>query len=356
MRNPMREDTKGNKLAGPGYDRLIEKRKIYLIIGAVILFFAFFTDLVIGSSGMSILDAIATLFNPSGATTQEVIIIYKLRLPVTLMAVAVGMALSLAGAVMQTILDNPMAEPYTLGISSSSGFGAALIIVLGIQAMGSGMLFVSMSAFAFSMIACGVIYAVARFRSSDKSTILLTGIALFFTFQALLSTLQLLASTNQLSEIIFWMFGNLSKSTIEQTYVVLFVLLISTIILLLNAWKYTALKLGDSHAASLGVDVVKLRRMTLIVVSILTSVAVCFVGTIGFIGLISPHIARFLTGEDHRFYIPMSMIVGAITLIFANMLSKIVTAPAIFPIGILTSLIGIPFFFYLVLSKRRFAS
>ncbi len=339
-----------------GYDALIEKRKLYITAGAAICVLVFFSDLVVGSSGMSIIDAIKTLFYPAGATTRQIVIIYNLRLPVTLMAVAVGMALALAGSVMQTILDNPMAEPYTLGISSSAGFGASLIIVLGVSAMGAGMLYVSLSAFAFSMLACLFIYMVARFRSSDKSTILLTGIAIFFTFQALLSTLQIMASSNQLSEIIFWMFGNLSKVTIEQDYVVLGVLIVAALVFMGGAWKYTALKLGDSHASSLGVDVVKLRRHTLIAVSVLTSVAVCFVGTIGFIGLIAPHIARFLVGEDHRYYIPMSMLVGAMILMVANMLSKIVIAPAIFPIGILTSLIGIPFFFYLVISKRRFAA
>jgi len=338
------------------YDALVEKRRLYLIGLIAICIVAFFVDLTVGSSGMSIIDAIRTLFMPGQASSMEILIIYDIRLPSTAMAIAVGMSLALAGSVMQTILDNPMAEPYTLGISSSAGFGAALVIVLGITAAGAGMLLVSVGAFVCSMFACLIIYLVARFRSSDKSTILLTGIAIFFTFQALLSTMQLMANSNQLAEIVFWMFGNLSRSSLEQVLIVSLVMVVSAVLFLSNSWKFTALKLGDSHASSLGVDVVKLRRFTLIVVSVLTSVAVCFVGTIGFIGLISPHIARFLVGEDHRYYIPMSMVVGAIILILANMFSKIVMAPAIFPIGILTSLIGIPFFFYLVISKRRFAS
>ncbi len=332
------------------------KRKLYLLAAIAICVFVFFIDLTVGSSGISILDAITTLFMPGQATAMQRLVVLDIRLPATLMAIAVGMSLALAGSVMQTILDNPMAEPYTLGISSSAGFGAALVIVSGVAATGAGMLYVSVGAFGFSMIACMVIYLVARFRSSDKTTILLTGIAIFFTFQALLSTSQLLANGNQLSEIVFWLFGSLANSTTDQFFVVLVILGASTVIFLANSWKYTALKLGDSHASSLGVDVTRLRRFTLIVVSILTSTAVCFVGTIGFIGLISPHIARFLVGEDHRYYIPLSMLVGAIVLILANMFSKVVIAPAIFPIGILTSFIGIPFFFYLVLSKRRFAS
>lgn len=332
------------------------KRVLYLFVTAVICVALFLIDLTVGSSGMSLKDAIETLILPNRATAMQRLIVYDIRLPATVMALLVGMGLALAGSVMQTILDNPMAEPYTLGISSSAGFGAALVIVSGITAAGSGMLYVSVGAFVFSMIACTIIYFVARFKSSDKSTILLTGIAIYFMFQALLSTMQLLANGNQLSEIVFWTFGSLSRANLDQASLVLIVLIVSAVVFLSNSWKYTAMKLGDIHASSLGVDVPKLRRMTLVVVSVLTSVCVCFVGTIGFIGLISPHIARFLVGEDHRYYIPMSMLVGAIVMVVANMFSKVVNDPAIFPVGILTSLIGIPFFFYLVLSGRRFAS
>jgi iron complex transport system permease protein len=350
------EITEDDSLKSGGYDSLVGRRRLFILTAAVACVVVFFVDLTVGSSGMSVIDAFTTLVMPGQATSMQKLIVFDIRLPATLMAIGVGMALALAGAVMQTILDNPMAEPYTLGISSSAGFGAALVIVLGISAAGAGMLYISIGAFVCSMAACAVIYLIARFRSSDKTTILLTGIAIFFTFQALLSTLQLMANGNQLSEIVFWMFGSMSRATTDQFLIVFAVLVASSILFLWNSWRYTALKLGDAHAASLGVNVMTLRRMTLIVVSVLTSVAVCFVGTIGFIGLISPHISRFLVGEDHRYYIPMSMLVGAIVLIVANMFSKVVTAPAIFPIGILTSLIGIPFFFYLVLSKRRFAS
>ena len=340
-----------------GYDHLIGRRRLYLAASVMVCAAAFFIDLTVGSSGMSVFDAIRTLIAPGQATAMDRLIIYDIRLPATTMAIAVGMSLALAGSVMQTILDNPMAEPYTLGISSSAGFGAAMMIVIGSSAVGAmGIIMISAGAFGCSMLACLVIYAVARFRASDKSTILLTGIAIFFMFQALLSTMQLLANSNQLSEIVFWMFGSLSRCSLEQGGVVILVLSISALIFILSSWKYTALKLGDAYASSLGVDVARLRRRTLVVVSVLTSVAVCFVGTIGFIGLIAPHISRFLVGEDHRYYIPMSMTVGAIILILANMLSKVVAAPSIFPVGILTSFIGIPFFFYLVLSKRRFAS
>ncbi len=351
-RNKVKEPPKGTE----GYSQLISRRCTYITFGALLCAAIFFADLAVGYSGITFFDAIRTIIRPDSSTPMERLIIIDIRLPTSLMAVAVGMGLALAGAVMQTILDNPMAEPYTLGISSAAGFGAALVIVTGITVAGAGMMYISAGAFVFSILACTVIYLVARFKSSDKSTILLTGVAIFFTFQALLSTTQLLANGNQLSEIVFWMFGSLTKSTIEQFTIVLVVLLVSASILLFNSWKYTALKLGDTYASNLGVNVIRLRRMTLVVVSILTSVAVCFVGTIGFIGLISPHISRFLVGEDHRFYVPMSMIIGATVLLVANMLSKVVQAPAIFPIGILTSLIGIPFFFYLVLTKRRFAS
>ncbi|MBQ7405547.1 MAG: iron ABC transporter permease [Candidatus Methanomethylophilaceae archaeon] len=338
------------------YDELQQKRLLLVTVGLVLCATLFVIDISVGSSGMGFIDVLRTLFFPERSTDMEVLIIHNLRLPPTLMAIVVGAALGLAGSAMQTILDNPMAEPYTLGISSASGFGAALCIITGLTLTALGAMAVPLFAFIFSMVACIVIYTVARFRSSDKSTILLTGIAVFFTFQALLSTSQLLANGNQLSEIMFWMFGSMTRVEMDQITLVIVVLVISTFILLRNAWKFTAMRLGDSHAMSLGVDITKIRRSTLIVVSVLTSVAVCFVGTIGFIGLIAPHISRFLVGEDHRYFMPMSMIVGAIILSLANMMSKIVADPMVFPIGILTSLIGIPFFFYLVITRRGLGS
>jgi iron complex transport system permease protein len=183
--------------------------------------------------------------------------------------------------------------------------------------------------------------------------LVLGGIALLFLFQALLSLLQFIASPEALQEIVFWLFGSLQKATWPKLWIVTSVIAACAPFLVADIWKLTALKLGDERAKGLGVDVRRLRLRAFSLASALTGAAVAFVGTIGFVGLVAPHIARIFVGEDQRGFLPASALFGALLLSIASIASKMVKPGAIFPIGIVTALIGVPFFVWLILSSRR---
>lgn len=280
-------------------------------------------------------------------------IVWTIRLPVALMALTVGAALGISGAVMQTILNNPLASCYTLGISAAAGFGAALAIVAGGVLPIAIDYAIPLNAFAFAALACALVFLMGRLRGMTPEAMVLAGIALLFLFQALLSLLQFVASPEALQQIVFWLFGSLAKSSWEKIAIVAATTTAIIPVLLADSWRLTALKLGDDRARGLGVDVRALRLRCFVVISLLTGAAVAFVGTIGFIGLVAPHVARMLVGEDQRFLMPMSALCGAALLSTASIASKMIVPGTLFPIGIVTAMIGVPFFVWLVLGVRR---
>ncbi len=281
-------------------------------------------------------------------------IIRDIRLPMALMAVVVGASLGIGGCEIQTILRNPIASPYTLGISSAASFGAAMGLILNANLFNvSETLAVTVNAFAFSLLVAAAIYIFSRQRQIGKTAIILFGVALNFLFNSLTMILQYIAEEDKLQSLIFWTFGSLLKTTWGKFYIVLSVFAACFIILYKNAWKLTAMTLDDTKARSIGVDTGKVRRSVIFITSLLSAVAVCFVGTIGFVGLIAPHIARQLAGEDQRFFMPLSSLMGAFIMSLAFVISKIVIRGVILPIGLVTSVIGIPFFIMIIFSKMR---
>jgi iron complex transport system permease protein len=336
------------------YER-ITRRKLACLLGVVgAMVFTFFIDVMTGPAWLSMQEVIQAIFWPDSSDTMVHTIVWLIRLPVALMAIVVGAALGVAGAEMQTILGNPLASPYTLGISAASGFGAALAMVLGIGIIPyAEEFFVPLNAFIFSMISCMTIYMLARGRKAQTETIILVGIAFLFLFNSLLALLQYMASENQLQAVIFWLFGSLMKATWSKLAIVTAVVILLIPMLAGDAWKLTALRLGDSKAQSLGINVRKLRLKVFISVSLITATAVCFVGTIGFVGLVAPHISRMLVGEDQRFFLPLSALCGALLLSAASVGSKMILPGSIFPIGIITSFIGVPFFLALILTRKE---
>ena len=280
-------------------------------------------------------------------------IVWDIRLPYALMAIVVGMALGLAGAEMQTILNNPLASPFTLGVSSAAAFGAALAIVLGIGIPGiDPQWFISANAFIFALLAAFMLDAVTRWTRVATSGVVLFGIALVFTFNALVSMMQFIASEDTLQGLVFWTMGSLARATWIKLTILLVVFLVLFPWSMMNAWKLTALRLGEDRAISFGIDVRRLRLTTLLRISILSALAVAFVGPIGFIGLVAPHIARLIFGEDHRFYLPASAFIGALVLSMASVASKNLIPGVIIPVGIVTSLVGVPFFLSIILRHR----
>ena len=335
------------------YSSFTRKRTIILIIALLIMAGAFFFNLFTGSSGTSPAKMFATIFNPGAADVRVRAIVWDMRMPISIMGVLTGAALGVAGAVMQTILNNPLASPYTLGVSAGAGVGASLVMVLGGGSLVIlGRFLVPAAAFVFALAACFSIYIISRAKNFTPSVMVLAGIGMVFFFQAFQSFLQYMASQETLQNITFWTFGSLTKADWVNIPILAIVFGIVFIIFMVNAWKLTAMRLGDNRAKSMGVNVDKLRKRMFVLISILTATAVAFVGTIGFIGIVGPHIARMIVGEDQRFFMPMSCVCGAIILSLASGVSKILVPGAIFPIGIITSLIGVPFYLLLLLRKK----
>jgi iron complex transport system permease protein len=282
------------------------------------------------------------------------VVIWEIRMPVALMAVVVGAALSAAGAQMQTILNNPLASPFTLGISAAASFGASLALVFGVGLLPWAIEYVvSVNALIMAMAAALFIHVMSQRRGVTVETIVLLGITLVFTFNALLALVQYLASEQALAAVVFWTMGSLTRATWPKLAITTVVLVIAVPLFMRRAWALTTLRLGEDKAASFGVNVRRLRLETMLIVSVLAAVPVAFVGTIGFIGLVGPHIARMLIGEDQRFFLPASVLSGAAILSLTSVISKSIVPGTIFPIGIITALVGVPFLFSLIMTNRR---
>lgn len=330
------------------------KRLMLLGVGLIVLLVSLLADISWGPSDLTIYDVVKTILNPAAATVQMQVIVWDIRLPIAIMAVLVGGMLGVAGAEMQTILNNPLADPFTLGISSAAAFGAALAIVFRLNLIpGAGAFLVTANAFAMAILASLVLYAFTKVRGVTAETMILVGIAMMFTFNALLALMQYGASENELAQIVFWMMGSLARATWVKIAISVFILALTVPFFMRRNWALTALRMGDDKAASLGVNVKRLRVEMLIGISLLAATAVSFVGTVAFVGLVGPHIARMIVGEDQRYFLPLSAMASALIMSLTSILSKAITPGVIYPIGIITSLIGIPFFISLILAVRR---
>ncbi len=340
--------------AGGARYRALARRKLLILFGlSALLFLSFAIDLAWGPARYELGEVLRAIFSPSSVSVQVRTVVWDIRMPVAVMAIVVGAALSLSGAQMQTILANPLASPFTLGISAAASFGAALGIVTSISLVpvAAGML-VPVNAFIVALAATLFIHFVSQLRGVTVQTVVLLGIALVFSFNALLAFLQYLASEQALSAVVFWTMGSLTKATWPKIWVTLAVLVLAVPLFARNAWALTAIRLGEDKAASFGINVRRIRLETMLIISLLAAIPVSFVGTIGFVGLVGPHIARMILGEDQRFFLPGSILSGALLLSVTSIVSKSIVPGVVFPIGIITALVGVPFFFSLIISNR----
>ncbi|ASL88601.1 MULTISPECIES: FecCD family ABC transporter permease [Serratia] len=352
--DPMTE-AKGQPDAGVmgRYQHILRHRLLMMGVLALAILGSLLLDFTMGPSGLSLSSLWQTLLDPAAADAGTRVIVWDIRLPYALMAVVVGFALGLAGAEMQTILNNPLASPFTLGVSSAAAFGAALAIVLGIGIPGiPDQWFISANAFIFALFAALMLDGITRWTRVATSGVVLFGIALVFTFNALVSMMQFIASEDTLQGLVFWTMGSLARASWDKLGILFGVFAVLLPLSMMSSWKLTALRLGEDRAVSFGIDVRRLRLATLLRISILSALAVAFVGPIGFIGLVAPHIARMIFGEDHRFYLPASALIGALVLSMASVASKNLVPGVIIPVGIVTSLVGVPFFLSIILRHR----
>ena len=334
------------------YRRVIGRRLAIVAGLALLCVGAFVLDLVTGPSALTPTQVLGGLLSPQSLSPPQAAIVWQVRLPYALMAVLVGAALSLAGAEMLTILNNPLASPFTLGVSSAASFGAALAIVVGVSVpwVPSDWM-VPLNAFACAFGSVLLLQLMARTRSTGVETVVLLGIALVFAFNALVAFIQFVSSQESLQQLVFWSMGSLSRATWGNAGLLALALLLVTPFSLLAAGRLTSLRLGEDRARSFGVDVGRLRFMSLLRVSVLAATSVAFVGTIGFIGLVGPHVARLLLGEDHRFLLPASLLSGALIMSLASVASKTLVPGVLMPVGVVTAIVGVPVFLFLIFRR-----
>ncbi|NLK09261.1 MAG: iron ABC transporter permease [Firmicutes bacterium] len=286
------------------------------------------------------------------------IVIWRIRLPRILAAVVAGTGLAAAGCVMQNNLRNPLASPSTLGISSAAAFGANLaIIVFGagtIRSTGadavniSNPYFVTTAAFLCSMIAAGIILLLAKAGGFTPEAIVLAGVALSSLFSAGTILIQYFAEDVQIAAAVFWTFGDLGRVAWQEVIILAVIVVCATVYFLFRRWDYNALASGEETAKSLGVHVDRVRLGGMLVSSLITAVAVSFLGIIGFVGLVAPQMMRRILGGDHRHLLPASALMGALLLLVSDTLARTLVSPVVLPVGAITSFFGAPLFLYLL--------
>lgn len=338
------------------------KRKILIIGGsALAVILLFFVSVSVGAVSIPLGDVFSTIWNGGGVSLYERII-WNIRIPQTLTAIAVGAGLAIAGVVMQSILRNPLASPFTLGISNAAAFGAAVGILLfdaGTQAnSATGAVVISnpytttVCAFVFSMLTAGIILLIARTRAANPEVMILSGVALSSLFSAGIMAIQYFVDDTKLSSIVFWQFGDVSRATWEQLGLIALVTAVCIGYFMMKRWDLNAIDAGDETAKSLGVNVSRTRITGMIAASLISAIVVSFLGVIGFVGLVCPHVMRRLIGDDNRFLLPGTAVCGALLLLLSDMAARLVIAPQILPVAVITAFLGTPVFLYLIIRRR----
>jgi iron complex transport system permease protein len=275
--------------------------------------------------------------------------IIKLRLFRALLAIAAGAGLSIAGVILQTILRNPLAEPYVLGVSSGAGLGA----VIGLLFLPLGIC-VNSAAFAGGMVTIYFVYKLAKINGRMSSeNMIIAGIIVNGFLSSLLMFFVSNSSSGNIHSVIWWLLGNLQVYSITPILILSITALAGFLVSFIFAREMNAISLGEEEARHLGIDIEKVKIILLLIATFITSLAVSICGIIGFTGLMMPHIARRLVGPDHRLFLPVSVLMGAAFLLLCDIFSKIIIAPGEVPIGVITSFIGVPFFIYILRMSRK---
>ena len=339
-----------------------QQHAVFLALGIAVVLMSFLC-LFVGSSRMSIGDCFSALFGKG--TDASIRIMHKIRIPRMLAALIAGAGLSVAGLIMQTTLNNTMAAPSTLGVSNAAVFGANLSIIafaggflstgnnLSSYMVGANPYATGVMAFAFSMLSVLLILGMCRLRSFSPGVVVLAGIAIGSVWTAATTVLQFYATDVGLSAAVIWSFGDLGRATYETNLIMLVVVAAALTCFCLMSWRYNALLSGEATAITLGVNVTLFRFVSLFLASLITAVCVSFLGVIGFVGIICPHITKKLLGQDHRISIPASALTGSLLLLCADTFSRSLGNGSALPVGAITSLLGAPFFIAIIFNRRR---
>ena len=338
------------------YNRYRLRKRLFVIILIPIVILLIGSAVAFGSADIKIADVYGTIFRRlfagSGiAAGNTDIIIWKLRLPRILMGLLAGIALGSSGAVMQVVLRNPLADPYMLGIASAAGFGASLAIISGIGIVAGSYMIIG-NAFVFSLLSSLLILILSGRRGATPESMILTGLALLFFFQAMTTMLQYFGDSEAVKAAVFWTVGDLGKADWTKLAIAAPVVLVGELLLIWKSGDLNVMNTGDASAKSLGINVQGTRVFTMLVCTVMVASIVSFTGTIGFIGLVAPHIVRMIIGADNRILVPASGLVGAVLLVFSDTVARTVLSPVILPVGAVTAFLGVPLFVYLILKRK----
>jgi iron complex transport system permease protein len=344
------------------YFSYIRKKSFWISGGILVLLVLFLISISVGAVAIPLHEVVATLLGQNISHKWDAII-WNIRVPQALTAVVAGAGLAVAGAAMQSILRNPLGSPFTLGISNAGAFGAALsVILLGTGQMHSTVAdavtisnpyLTTLVAFFFCLLATAVILLISRMRGASPEVMILTGVALSSLFTAGTMFLQYFASDAQLAAVVFWSFGDVSRANWQELGLIAVIVAFVLLFFVLNRWNYNAIDAGDETAKGLGIDVERTRLVGMISGALVTAVIVAFLGVIGFVGLVCPHMARRIVGDDQRFLIPASGVAGCVLLLASDTAARLVVAPFVLPVAVLTAFMGAPVFIYLLMRGYR---
>jgi len=340
-----------------------KKRGLIIVCFILAVVLVAVLSLFAGSSNMSFADCISALLKKSTAANNR--ILWNIRIPRVLAAMIAGFGLSLSGLVMQTNLNNAMASPSTLGVSNAAVFGANLSIIafaggylstgnnpknfdVGANPYATGLM-----AFGFALISILLILGLCSVKTFSPNVVVLAGIAIGSVWTAATTILQFYATDVGLSAAVIWSFGDLGRATYKTDAIMAAVVFTCFVVFMILRWQYNALLSGESGAKTMGISVGTVRFLSLLLSSIITAVCVSFLGIIGFIGVICPHIAKRIYGQDHRITIPVSALMGSILLIVADTLSRCIGRGSALPVGAITSLLGAPFFLFIIFNRKE---
>ncbi len=343
-----------------------------VIFGTLMSFIAFLISISISSGGViPVSEAVTALFSAiskAGATPEQIaadpgrwqmttveLYIYQSRLPRTIAAIAVGAGLSIAGCMYQALIRNPLVDPYITGVSSGSGCFAVAIVALGITIpfLPSGNLYlIPVAAIAGGLVAFGITMLVAEGSGGSPTNYILAGVITGFAFSSFQTVFLSMAKDN-LSNAMWWLFGSFANITWENAWIVFIPAMGVSVIAMFWAREFNLFMMGEEQAKQLGLNVKRFKRLMMIVASVLTALCVAFCGIIGFVGLVIPHACRMALGSDHRLIMPASIVLGAMLMLFADLIARTVLSPMELPVGAITAMIGTPIFAYMLMRKGR---
>lgn len=337
------------------YEAYRKRKCLALVLGAFLILIVGFCSTTVGVMNTSPLDVPRAIWswingNLEGNAAFKVIVL--MRLPRTILCILSGCGLAVAGAAMQGITSNPLVSPFTAGISNAAAFGASLMILFGGALCTDVGIIVG--AFAMSLLCTSIVYFISRSVGMKPETLILVGTAFSYLFSASTSVLEIFADEHQLSEVVRWSFGTVNGATWDQNFVIFIFVIVCSFLLLMVSPKLNIMMMGDdSLSMSMGVNTSALRTIVLLISVLMTAAIISFTGVIGFVGLIAPHIGRSIIGEDNRYLLPFSAMIGALLMLVSDIAGRVVIAPAVLPVGIVISFLGVPMFLSLIWKRGK---